>query len=238
MRWKATPSRRPLLLREARQVSKTYRDDFGKYANQVKHLYLQKVLDTAPRLVGQRYKYVNVDRELRSRELKEALLLLVRAGLIHHIHATSGAGLPLAAYSKDHLFKVLFLDVGLMQHACGLDAAIATATDFLAINAGAVAEQLVGQELLAYSPAYEETALFFWQREQRNSQAEVDYLISLDGRVIPIEVKAGKTGRLRSLKQFMTDYDCPLESVSRKPQCLFSMVCCQFRCTPLTNYRD
>ena len=188
----------------------TYRDDFGKYANQGKHLYLQKVLDSAPRLVGQRYKYVNVDHELRSRELKEALLLLVRAGLMHRICATSGAGLPLAAYSKDQLFKILFLDVGLMQHACGLDAAIATASDFLAINAGAVAEQFVGQELLAYSPAYEETALFFWQREQRNSQAEVDYLMSVAGRVIPVEVKAGKTGRLRSLKQFMTDYDCPL----------------------------
>ncbi len=188
----------------------TYRDDFGKYANQVKHLYLQKVLDSAPRLVGQRYKYVNIDHELRSRELKEALLSLVRAGLIHRICPASGAGLPLAAYSKDHLFKILFLDVGLMQHVCGLDATIATATDFLAINTGAVAEQFVEQELLAYSPAYEETALFFWQREQRNSQAEVDYLISIDGKVIPVEVKAGKTGRLRSLKQFMTDYDCPL----------------------------
>ena len=188
----------------------TYRDDFGKYANLVKHVFLQKVLDTAPRLVGQRYKYVNVDRELRSRELKEALLLLTRAGLLHRICATSGAGLPLAAHSKDHVFKILFLDVGLMQHACGLDAAIATTSDFLAINAGAVAEQFVGQELLAYSPVYEETALFFWQRDQRGSQAEVDYLVSLDGRVLPVEVKAGKTGRLRSLKQFMADYECPL----------------------------
>ena len=137
-------------------------------------------------------------------------MLLVRAGLTHRISATSGAGLPLAAYSKDHLFKILFLDVGLIQHAGGLDATIATATDCLAINTAAVAEQFVGQELLAYSPASEETALFFWQREQRNSQAEVDYLLNVDGRVIPVEVKAGKTGRLRSLRQFMTDYAGPL----------------------------
>jgi predicted AAA+ superfamily ATPase len=190
----------------ATALLQTYRDDFGKYARQVKHVSLQKVFDSAPRLVGQRYKFVQVDRESRSRELKEALSLLIRAGVIHQIVATSGAGLPLAAQSKEHLFKILFLDVGLMQRACGLDALIATATDFLAINAGAVAEQFVGQELLAYSPAYEDPSLFFWQRERRGSQAEVDYLLSVAGTVIPVEVKAGKTGRLRSLKQFMSDY--------------------------------
>jgi hypothetical protein len=190
----------------ATALLQTYRDDFGKYASQVRHVSLRKVFDSAPRLVGQRYKFVQVDRESRSRELKEALSLLIRAGVIHQITATSGAGLPLAAQSKEHLFKILFLDVGLMQRACGLDALIASATDFLAINAGAVAEQFVGQELLAYSPAYEDASLFFWQREHRGSQAEVDYLCSIDGTVVPIEVKAGKTGRLRSLKQFMSDY--------------------------------
>jgi predicted AAA+ superfamily ATPase len=74
----------------------------------------------------------------------------------------------------------------------------------------AVAEQFVGQELLAYSAPYEDAALFFWFREKRGSQAEVDYLCSTDGDVIPVEVKAGKTGRLRSLKQFMDEYNPPL----------------------------
>ncbi len=196
--------------RVATALLQTYRDDFGKYASRVKHTYLQRVFDSAPRLVGQRYKYAQVDREIRSRELKDALSLLVRAGTLSRIHATSGAGLPFAALSKEPLFKILFLDVGLMQRACGLDATIATATDFLAINAGAVAEQFVGQELLAYSAPYEDAALFFWFREKRGSQAEVDYLSSVDGIVIPIEVKAGKTGRLRSLKQFMDEYHPPL----------------------------
>jgi uncharacterized protein len=196
--------------RVATALLQTYRDDFGKYANRVKHPYLQRVFDSAPRLVGQRYKYAQVDREVRSRELKDALSLLVRAGVLAQIHATSGAGLPFAALSKETLFKILFLDVGLMQRACGLDATIATATDFLAINAGAVAEQFVGQELLAYSAPYEDAALFFWFREKRGSQAEVDYLHSTDGVVIPVEVKAGKTGRLRSLKQFMDEYNSSL----------------------------
>jgi hypothetical protein len=204
--------------RVATALLQTYRDDFGKYASRVKHPFLQKVFETAPRLVGQRYKYVQVDRDSRSRELKAALSLLVRAGVLYQIHATSGAGLPLAAQSKDTLFKILFLDVGLMQRACGLDATIAAATDFLAINAGAVAEQVVGQEILAYSSPYEDAALFYWFREKRGSQAEVDYLCNVDELVVPIEVKAGKTGRLRSLKQFMDTYHCPLGvRVSQSP---------------------
>jgi uncharacterized protein len=196
--------------RVATALLQTYRDDFGKYASRVKHPFLQKVFETAPRLVGQRYQYVQVDRDARSRELKAALSLLVRAGVLSQIHATSGAGLPFAAQSKETLFKILFLDVGLMQRACGLDATIATATDFLAINTGAVAEQFVGQELLAYSSPYEDATLFYWFREKRGSQAEVDYLCSVDELVVPVEVKAGKTGRLRSLKQFMDSYECPL----------------------------
>ena len=110
-----------------------------------------------------------------------------------------------------------------MQRALGLDSTIATSKDFIAINRGAVAEQLVGQELLANAPAYEDAELYFWSREK--AQSEVDYLFGLDGQVTPIEVKAGSTGRLRSLKQFMTDYDSPLGvRVSQHPLSLVDRV--------------
>jgi len=188
-------------------ILQTYRDDFGKYANKVKHGYLQKVFNTAPAMVGQRYKYSHVDQTVQSRELKEALSLLGRAGVVSQIHATSGHGLPFFAHKDERKFKVIFLDVGLMQRACGLDAQIAAADDFLAINAGAVAEQFVGQQMLACRSCYEDAPLFFWVRDKKSSQAEVDYLMNINTDIIPVEVKAGTTGTLKSLKIFMREYD-------------------------------
>ena len=188
----------------------TYRDDFGKYAGLARLDHLQKVFLAAPGLVGQRFRYVNVSRDDRSRELKAALELLERAHVVARVRATSGHGLPLEVHANEERFKLLFLDVGLMQHACGLDSRIALADDFLSIQAGAVAEQWVGQELLATGDPYEERKLFFWARESRNSLAEVDYLTPRGARVFPVEVKAGKTGRLKSLKLFLQQHECPL----------------------------
>ena len=182
----------------------TYRDDFGKYASRAKHIYLQKVFSTAPAMVGKRYKYSHVDSDIQSRELKEALHLLNQAGIVHQVTAASAHGLPLEPH--ENKFKIIFLDTGLMQRGCGLDAEIAMAKDFLAVNAGALAEQFVGQELLGSMNPHEDRRLFFWARDKKNSQAEVDYLIVHRSHPVPIEVKSGKTGSLKSLKVFMTEH--------------------------------
>ncbi len=183
----------------------TFRDDFGKYASsKSKQIHLQKIFQTAPALVGQRYKYTHVDRDTQARDLKEALFLLSQAGVLYKICAASAHGLPLQV--NEDKFKILFLDAGLMQRGCGLDAQIALSEDFLAINAGALAEQFVGQELLALSNPYEDRKLFFWVRDKKSSQAEIDYLITHESKIIPIEVKSGSTGRLKSLKVFMEEH--------------------------------
>lgn len=77
--------------------------------------------------------------------------------------------------------------------------------DILLLNQGVLMEQWVGQELIAHDDPREPPALYFWAREERNSQAEVDYLMIVDGKIIPIEVKAGATGRLKSLQIFMQE---------------------------------
>lgn len=182
----------------------TYRDDFGKYAkSRLQISNLQKVFLNAPRMVGQRYKFSEVDRDTPSRDLKEALFLLTQAGVVHRVSSASAHGLPFQV--NDHKFKIAFLDVGLMQRACGLDADIAMSEDFMAINAGAVAEQVVAQELMACADPHEERQLYFWVRDKKNSQAEIDYLVALGSQIIPIEVKAGSTGSLKSLRIFMEE---------------------------------
>ncbi|MBF0443699.1 MAG: DUF4143 domain-containing protein, partial [Oligoflexales bacterium] len=67
----------------------------------------------------------------------------------------------------------------------------------------------VGQELLAHMDPESDPQLFYWIRQAKNAEAEVDYLIDYNFLVIPIEVKSSATGRLRSLRQFMLDKRTP-----------------------------
>ena len=187
----------------------TYRDDFGKYASRARHGDLQNVFNTAAALVGKIYKYTQVNPDKPSRDIKEALHLLTQAGVIHKVLATSAHGLPFIKDTNEKKFKILFLDVGLMQRSLGLHGQLAFSDDFLSIHSGSVAEQYVGQELMNLRNRREAPILYFWAREQKNSQAEIDYLTAFETTILPIEVKAGKTGRLKSLKLFLQENVSP-----------------------------
>lgn len=187
----------------------TFRDDFGKYARLIKHRYLDAVFQSAPGLIAKDYKYAQVERDIPSRTLKDALLLLEKAGILRRIKATSGAGLPLEVYADERKFKLMFLDIGLVQAALGLDVKLALAEEFIAINSGALAEQFVAQELLASSSPYEAKQQYFWTNNKRGSTAEVDFLYQYEKIIFPIEVKSGATGRLKSIRSFLGQYRAP-----------------------------
>ncbi len=93
-----------------------------------------------------------------------------------------------------------------MQRSMGLDSCILLEKDIVTINAGSVAEQFVGQELISIGEPYEEKKLFFWARDKKGSSAEVDYLVNIGPMVVPVEVKAGKTGTLKSMKSFLNEH--------------------------------
>lgn len=195
-----------------------YRLDFGKYAKHTKHKYLERCFERAVRLVGQIVKYSHIDPEIRSRELKEALQQLTMAGLLQPIVVTAASGLPLSAQQNEKKFKLLFLDMGLMQRVTALEAEILLRPDLLLVGRGGLAEQWVGQELLASNPPEEPPALYFWHREQAGSQAEVDFVVQVDKAIIPIEVKAGTTGTLRSLHRFLYEKKTGIGiHISQKP---------------------
>ena len=186
-------------------IIQTYRDDFGKYASRVKYKYLQKIFYGVAKMVGKKFKYSNIDSDMQSRDLKEALILLEKAGVVFRVKHTSGNGLPLEAESKENIFKTVFLDIGLMQNICGLgsDIFLTSNEDFIKVNEGAVTEQFVAQELLNYQDCYTQPSLYYWVREAKNSSAEVDYVIPCCFKAIPVEVKSGKTGTLRSMHLYL-----------------------------------
>jgi uncharacterized protein len=187
----------------------TYRSDFPKYAAKTQYKHLQIFFEKAPGLVSQQFKYTHVSPEHRSGDLKIALEKLSWAGLLHRVLATSASGIPLNTQAKENKFKLLFLDIGLVNCANKLDFQTLWNTQLLQINAGAQAEQLVGQELLAYGDPYVNGQLFYWEREKKGSTAEVDYVIQVESHIIPVEVKAGTTGSLKSLAQFLSEKKQP-----------------------------
>ena len=185
---------------------RTYTDDFAKYASTAKHKYLKEVYVSAPKMVGRRYKYSNVNPNIESKFLKEAIGLLCDARLLFKICHSSGAGVPLLATVNERKFKVASLDVGLMQNALDIQNAIILDDAIMQINAGGIAEQFVAQELLACANPYADKKLHFWAREARGSNAEVDFLTEIDGMPIPVEVKAGARGSLKSMRLFLKKY--------------------------------
>lgn len=211
-----------LSLEETSQVHEillsTYQADFSKYATSAEQKYLKTVFAGVFSVIGEQFKYSKINPDIRSRELKMALEHLQSAGLIYPIYATAASGIPLFAQVKLQRFKALFLDIGLAQHALKLDPNLIFNKDFVQVNRGMMAEQFVGQELLAYSDSHTQGQLFFWQREKKESDAEIDFVISVDHQIFPIEVKAGPYGKLKSLQVFLNEKKCPFGvQISQKP---------------------
>ena len=188
-----------------RRIVSTYEDDFAKYARQRELALLQHVFRQLPRQVGQKVKYVNFSREERARDVKSAIEHLVKARVCSRVCASTCSGVPLHADVDEAICKLLFLDVGLMNHMCGVDwLALSRMDDTHLVNEGAVAEQFIGQHLAYASAGTETPQVAYWLREGRAANAEVDYVVSRGPEIFPVEVKAGSAGALRSLHQFVT----------------------------------
>ena len=184
--------------------------DFGKYAKtHIQHRNLQQVFGKLSHQVASQLKYSQLDPDLPSRDVKYALEMLRLAGLCHFIRGTSGAGIPLEALVNEKKLKLVYGDVGLYLRSLYLDPGKMLLEDLSLINEGSVAEQYVAQELLVQKPSFEKGLLYFWARDNKGSQAEVDYLWQWHDQIIPLEVKAGASGWLKSLNLFRETYLSP-----------------------------
>jgi uncharacterized protein len=184
----------------------TYRDDFPKYIGNRSLARIQHVFNYAARAVGSKVKYSQYSSNDKSATIKADLDLLCAARVLGKVQHSYCNGLPLQAELDEKNYKLLFLDIGLMNALCGLGwQQIGALQGAKLVNEGAMAEQFIGQHLqtlLADSPNREPT---YWLREGRANNAELDYVIALNGSLVPIEVKAGASGHLKSLMQFMAE---------------------------------
>lgn len=191
------------------RILQAYENDFGKYAKVSQYKYLQSIFRKAPTLISQVLKYSRLDPDAKAKDLKLALEALCHTQLLQKIFFSNASGLPLNAYIKEDRFKLIYLDVGLLQTTTQIDASHFFEKDILQINSGVIAEQFVGQELLAYEKPYIKSSLLFWENHPKGD-AEIDYILENKGKILPIEVKAGSTGSLKSLYFFMEQKNIPL----------------------------
>lgn len=181
----------------------TFIQDFSKYAGKSNKECLTDVLFYSAKNVGQQTQYSKLASGFSNTTIKNAYQLLESAKIITKIPSVDPSGTPLGGSASAKKFKTIFLDVGLMNSACDLhEKEDFLNTNIMNIYKGALAEQLVGQELLSTNLS----PLYYWARASKSSTAEVDYVISQKGNIIPIEVKSGSVGSLKSMHLLLEKY--------------------------------
>jgi hypothetical protein len=199
-------------------IAEAYRQDFQKYATKYERKYVDLLFDAIPAHLGHKIKFSVLQPSLRKKELESALDLLAKAGIVHKVLHTAAHGVPLGASVDPDKFKAVFLDCALAQVVLGIDLGswILQPRPTI-INKGEIVESFVGQELLALQSPHSKKQLYYWHREARSSNAEVDYVMQKDRNIVPIEVKSGKEGRLKSMRLFLEEHKNSLYGLRFSP---------------------
>jgi hypothetical protein len=184
-------------------IWQTYIDDVQKYsANDKEKEVASYLLRVAPGFVDQRVKFQGFGgSDYKSREVKSAFLKLEYAKVIRLIRPATNVDFPVF----DNLKKaprLQFLDTGLVNNALGIQPQLIGVDDLSSAYKGAVIPHMITQELLSRS-VHKNAQPNFWVREKNQSSAEVDLVYAFNQLVIPIEIKSGPKGTLKSLHQFI-----------------------------------
>lgn len=196
---------------ELDDIQLSYYDDFAKYSNKVDTTLLRNTLQSVVAQIGKKFMYSKVEGGYRTDDVKNALRMLCDAGIIKRVSHTAANGLPLGAEVNDKFRKYIYLDSALLLRILDLnfgasqniiDTIVAGAADDL-VNKGGLAEMVLGWELVKYSSSRSQHDLFYWENTSENTTSEVDYIIVRNMKIVPIECKSGKSGKMKSLRLFM-----------------------------------
>lgn len=196
---------------ELDDIQLTYYDDFAKYAKKIDPTLLRNTLQSVILQIGGKFTYSKVEGGYRAEDVKKALALLCDAGIIKRVSHTAANGLPLGAETNNKFRKYIYLDSGLLLRILDLDFGSAqqltdlilsgTAADL--VNKGGIAEMMLGWEIIKYNNPRSQHDLYYWENTTEGTVSEVDYIITHDLKILPIECKAGVSGKMKSLYLFM-----------------------------------
>lgn len=211
------------------EIADSYQDDFKKYAKKISPELLRAVLQSAVMQVGKKFVYSHVEGGYSTNDVKKALTFLCDAGILYRVQHTAANGIPLGAEVNPKFNKYVLLDSGLLLHllnmgvygASSLTASILSDTAADLVNKGSLTEMVAGLELLKYSSPMQKPELYYWENLANGTTSEVDYIINRNMQVVPIEVKSGTSGKMKSLRVFMEKKHlhyairCSLENFAR-----------------------
>lgn len=211
---------------EQEDIQQTYYDDFVKYSKKIDPILLRNTLQSVVSQIGRKFMYSKVEGGYRTDDVKKALQMLCDAGIVKRVSHTAANGLPLGCETNDKFRKYIYLDSGLLLSILNMDLGgsnqlteliLAGAASEL-VNKGGLAEMVLGWELVKYSNPRSQHDLYYWENLEEGTSSEVDYVIARDLKVVPIECKAGTSGKMKSLHLFMRNkhlneaYRCSLEN--------------------------
>lgn len=200
---------------EQNDIQQSYFDDFAKYAKKVDPQLLRNTLAAVVRQSGKKFVYSKVDGGYKTEEVKEALRLLRDAGIIIPVQMSAANGLPLGAQVNPKFTRYDYLDTGLLLRVLAMNydddreltRLILAGEAPELVNKGIVAELTAGLELIKSSNPQSKYELFYWENLERNATSEIEYVIAKNAKCLPIEVKAGTSGKMKSLRFFMNKKD-------------------------------
>ena len=193
------------------EIADSYSDDFNKYAKKISPELLKAVLRSAVQQIGKKFIYSHVEGGYNSTEVKKALGFLCDAGILYRVQHTAANGIPLGAEVNPKFAKYILLDSGLLLCLLNmgrfgtnpLTASILLDTASDLVNKGSLTEMVSGLELIKYGSPMQKPELFYWENLDSGTMSEVDYVINRNMQVVPIEVKSGTSGKMKSLRVFM-----------------------------------
>jgi predicted AAA+ superfamily ATPase len=184
--------------------------DFAKYKSRFPGGRLTEVFQAIGYQTGNKFTYTYPQSTLNHAQVKEAIRLLTQAGIVYPVMHSSGNGIPLGAETNPKKIKYLIFDTGIFQRVLGLDIGeMLLQRQWDMVNKGNIAELFAGLEFIKSTDPYEESHLYYWHRESKGSQAEVDFLIQKGRQIYPVEVKSGIRGSMQSLHVFLSEKKSP-----------------------------
>lgn len=196
---------------EQADIQQTYYDDFSKYNEKVPTELLRNTLQSVISQTGQKFVYSKVSGGYSPDDVRKALALLSDAGIIKPVRHTAANGLPLGAEVNNKFIKYLYLDSGLLLRVLDLDFGgsgpikelILVGTEADLVNKGGLAELSVGWELVKSADMRHRYELYYWENLSNGTTSEVDYVIPYNMKILPVEVKSGTSGKMKSLRLFL-----------------------------------
>ncbi|MBM4254135.1 MAG: ATP-binding protein [Deltaproteobacteria bacterium] len=201
-----TDNRRWMIAQQ--RIVDTYQDDFNKYKKRGDWVpILQELYRRLPGMIGRKIKYTELAPGFRVEKIRQALDMLAAARIVYKAPHATPPQMPLSAHASQKVFKTYWLDIGLLVRTVG---SVPSKLDGAPTIQGLMAEQFVAQHLAYLGASHKSPELYYWLREGKTDNAEVDFLaplpIGTQLQVVPIEVKFGSVARILSLKQYLQVY--------------------------------